>query len=423
MNSNTVSNIANFDIDVSPEERVAHLTESITELEEKESIEVKIDEIFTRLQEVSNRAKEGDIIMPAKDIKFTENGHLVASGPNLSRDMIITPNAHMLDQMAKALFGQVKYLRRIQEKAPTLIPRHMNDWLKIIQEDTPNKAFLLRCLSTKEDNFFTGRAFLSDSYGIIDNHFIFMTVINAIKEVIEERKAEGKELVIKPITQKLSPGQMQLRFIAPQYESQTELLSRYRNPVTGEPQGKRGLLSGFCIRNSEIGDGAFLFAPRYFCGACNNGLLFIDEAYRRIHHSSKQEPGIVTWSDDTLRAEMEVLKHKLIDLTKTYLSEEFIGKTMGEIEKIGAQVVGSPTYATKNLCKDLGLSDSETEDTLNFLMNQGGAKNAFDIVQAVTFQAHEIKDIRRSFDIEAKVMRKAKNISFYDRNPEEFSAN
>lgn len=389
---------------------VNHLFET-SETVENQYIDASIADVLSELRIMHKLKKDGDIIAPTKSIRMDKNGLIHITPKNSDAGTItIKPNGDMLSQMAQRMFGQVKYLRHMQETgAHELIIKHFNDWFEFESEKDKSRDFLIRTIQNPGTSH-TGRALLSDRYKAIDNLPIFTAVIDAVKKVHAET---GVKVV--PVTQSLTISGMTLRFVCPEIEHPTALLNRYRNPQTGEKS--RGITSGFVVWNSEIGKKSAGIAARLFIGACKNGMIWADEKSVWTHLGQTLDHGVVDWSAETIAQNLRLIESQIRDAVKKFTGREFIGKTMAQIEELADKKLESPILATTNICKELRFTEKETDDTLNWLMNQGTARNAFDVMQAITFEAHNLNPDRR-FDAESKVFGLVSQIERFDRKPE-----
>lgn len=352
--------------------------------------EVDINDLYSDLKKWHDL--QNDLVVEPNHIKVKNSDgrlRIISETPTDGR-YVINPDHYMLSQMAQKLFGQITYLRTLEKNAPHLIAKHLNDWLSN-ESSNGSRKFLMRLYRQPDssDNgddgiFHTGRAFLSDSYKSIDNLPVFQAVVETVAKISKERNIR-----VVPVKQSLSSSNMFLRFIAPDFEMPAlRSLQNYRNPETGEGGG--GIATGFIIRNSEIGNGSLGIAPRFYVSACRNGLIYANEGVFFTHLGAKLETGVIQWSQETLDQNIRMIVSQVGDAVRRFISNDFLGKKISQIEVAGDSKLSHPIHATKNICKDLGFSESATEDTLQWLSNQGSAKTQWDVNQALTYQAQKV---------------------------------
>ena len=83
----------------------------------------------------------------------------------------------MCDQgIADKLGIPAAYLRRMRESRPGLYDANVNGWL-----DGTTGAFLVRCLRDQDGGTGVARAWLSDSYKVIDNLDVLTAALDGIR--------------------------------------------------------------------------------------------------------------------------------------------------------------------------------------------------------------------------------------------------
>jgi hypothetical protein len=139
----------------------------------------------------TQHAAKLDVVAPARDLHAI-GGDLLVRGsgePALSRDgvtrrdAIWRPTALADTGIADKLGIPVAYLRRLRAEKIDLYDANVNAWLA----DNPNRRFLVRGLTdggSAEGGAVGGvmRALLSDSFRIVDNLDVLMSVLQGIRE-------------------------------------------------------------------------------------------------------------------------------------------------------------------------------------------------------------------------------------------------
>jgi hypothetical protein len=115
-----------------------------------------------------------DAVVPAAAITSVAGAlHITGLGgePVLTADGVTTPpgvfapTAVCDTGLADKLGIPAAYLRRMREQQPALLDANLNTWLA----ETPQRRFLIRTLRGQAGGQGIARAFLSDSYRIVDN--------------------------------------------------------------------------------------------------------------------------------------------------------------------------------------------------------------------------------------------------------------
>lgn len=269
-----------------------------------------------------------------------------------------------------------------------LIDMNVSYWLKKMKGNV-----FLRTFINKDKNEGYARAVLSDRYNVIDNFDVLLATLEAVKD-------SGLNLKIEDNGCDLSENKMYLRFIAPEVEiNAPEVVKNYKNPKGGGNVGD-GIITGFVITNSEVGQGSFSISPRAVVLKCSNGMVFKDDAYGKIHLGGKMENySQINWSEDTKRKNYELIMSQVKDAVKQFTSEEFLAKKISELQEYASVELKHPMDTVKNVTKHLNVSEEKEKSILDFFM-RGGDFTAMGVSQALTFYAHETKDADEAHDME-----------------------
>ena len=286
----------------------------------------------------------------------------------------------------------------MKNKAPSILQDNVNGWLGMI----PNKKFLVRTLETEADRDNFGRAFLSDSYNIIDDYDVLFAALEAIKKSgvkVEITKAE------------ITESRLYLHVVCPSVEMEAEeFLKGYlkENDAAGN-----GIISGFILTNSEVGKGAFEIRPRAVICKCNNGLIVKDDTFRRVHLGSRLDAGEIVWSDETRRKNKELIISQVSDAVKTYLSPEFLGNMVTKIAELKNIELKNPIDSVQNVCKILSVEEKHKKEILNYFIKDGDY-TAAGIMHAVTRETQNM-DLDLAFDVESNVVDLMFKYKSYDK--------
>jgi hypothetical protein len=370
----------------------------------------KIDDLVHALQE--QKLKKYDVITPGKDIvmmdgKFIIDG--IEAEPNKlfadlqidvpAESLILTPSEYFHGQMAEKMQIPKNYYDKCLIQKGNLLSDQVNYWLK-----NSGKNYMIRSFKDVDSPNGYARAFLSDRFKTIDNFDILITALDEIKN-FPNIQIEACDL---------SETKMYVRFFDPTIEvSAPELLKNYRNPQTGNTDSGNTIISGFTLTNSEVGAGGFSISPRGIILACSNGMTQKQDQLRRVHLGEKQDTGFIQWSDETDIQNLRLIQSQTKDAIRTFLSPEYWNKVIDRITEKAVLPLDHPLECTKNVCKSLSLSDKQTENVLNYFMD-GGQRNRFGVVQAVTFLAHETENSDLQYSLEEQAMELIPVMDKYD---------
>lgn len=301
-------------------------------------------------------------------------------------------------QIAEKLGIPVQYFRKMKNHAPNILQDNVNGWLKY----APNKKFMVRALETNNEFDNIGRAFLSNSYNIIDDYEVLFAALEAIKQT---------GVKVKINTADVTENRLYLSVTCPEIEVQAEeFLKGYlkENEAAGN-----GIISGFIIINSEVGKGAFEIRPRAVICKCNNGLIVKDERFRRVHLGSKLDAGEIVWSDRTRAKNRDLIVSQVSDAVKTYLSADYLGVMIEKIAQLKEIELKYPIDAVQNVCKTLGVGEEDKSEILKYFLEDGDHR-ASGILNAVTRQTQKM-DLDLAFEIEGNVVDLMFKHKLYDK--------
>jgi hypothetical protein len=251
----------------------------------------------------------------------------------------------------------------------------------------------LRTFIDNNNNEGFARAILSDRYNVIDNFDVLFSALEAVK-------SSGLNLKIEDNGCDLSESKMYVRFVAPDVEiNAPELLKNYRNPKGGSGVGD-GIITGFVITNSELGQGSFSISPRAVVLKCQNGMVFKNDAFGKVHLGSKMEQfSQIDWSEETKRKNYELIQAQVKDAVNQFTSEDFLAKKISELNGYSEIELNHPVETVKNVSRYLNITEEKEKNILDFFM-RGGDFSAMGVSQALTFFAHETKDADEAHEME-----------------------
>lgn len=361
-------------------------------------------ELVTELKDQNLQKK--DFVVPANLLSM-ENGELIVNNYNNndslskllnevgvkseSSDKLILGCLPILHQnLSDKLDIPRKYYNRIQGLTDTsLIDTNVSYWLKNMKGN-----IFLRTFVNKDKNEGFARAILSDRYNVIDNFDVLFATLEAVK-------ASGLNLKIEDNGCDLTESKMYIRFVAPDVEiNAPELLKNYKSPKGNGGVGD-GIITGFVITNSELGQGSFSISPRAVVLKCQNGMVFKNDAFGKVHLGSKMEQySQIDWSEETKRKNYELIMAQVKDAVKQFTSEDFLRKKISELNEYSEVELTHPIETVKNVSKFLNITEEKEKSILDFFM-RGGDFTAMGVSQALTFYAHETKDADEAHDLES----------------------
>jgi|3_EtaG_2_1085321.scaffolds.fasta_scaffold37886_1 hypothetical protein len=279
------------------------------------------------------------------------------------------------------------------EHAQTLYDENVNYWLQA----EPARRFLVRGFRTDDpDEIGIARALLSDRYRTIDNYDVLMATLDGVRRAGVDVDIDGADV---------SDRRMTVRITCPQVsEYAADLVSSYRSPFSGQTGMDNPMVfAGLVIKNSETGSGAFTIVPRLVIQVCNNGMQMTKDAIRAVHLGGRLDEGVVRWSDDTRRQELELITAKTSDAVATFLDVDYMREKVAYLRELAEIEVAEPSKAIKRIAKKVNWSEEEEEAIFGHFI-KGGDLSALGIAQAVTAAAQQATSVDRQDELETSAM-------------------
>ncbi len=303
-----------------------------------------------------------------------------------------------------------KYYNKMLGKHSYLLDQNVSYWLS-----NSKSNYLLRCFIDKEEKKGYARALLSDNFKIIDNFDIVLTVLEAIKESglniqIDFTRENGQNGC------DLTERGMYLRFICPDIEIQApELLKGYKPDGKTTIETGDGIISGFVLRNSEVGLGSMSISPRAKILKCDNGLITSDDSFKKVHLGSKMEEfSTIKWSEDTKQKNLQLIVSQLKDAIKTYTSEDYLGARINEMIEKNRELL-YPLDTVRAVTNKLVMTDEKASEIINTFIRSGDM-TSFGVAQALTLFAHSKCDNSdEQYKLESTALDIFNNIEDYDK--------
>lgn len=330
-----------------------------------------------------------------RGVDLNGNPFLRQQGIKHDGSYFIDPSDIMQGQLAAKYNMNRKYHDWVKSTDPQLYDTIFNrHWRHYEAQRTRQRGFLLRTF-LDDNGGGIGRAMVSDSYGIIDNLTILEQALVAAKTAADKG---GLKVVADRCN--LSEKHMYIRFLLPEYTFKAVSMRGYKNSETGE-ESNGDVMGGIVIRNSEIGASQFEVTPIVVVGACNNGMLFTKDAYKKRHSGAKLDKGIIKWSDNTMKSNTKLSASMLTDVFKTFFSKDYLGQKVQKVEQAASMELTDPVKVVTNLSENhFQLSDDEKHSVLSYFLTQGTNNSALDMVQPFTFLAQKVDNADRQYEME-----------------------
>lgn len=365
-----------------------------------------LGDLATLLQE--QNARKLDIVAPAERIR-SENGVLVVEGAEAQIDEFgvtntdghYRPTSVCDEGIAGKLNIPLAYVRKIRAERPDIFDANVNGWLQgrvdpegdSAQSDPDHRSFLLRTFRPDDEGGEgIARAFLSDSYKVIDHLDVLTAALDGVRRSGVEIDIDGCDL---------SDRRLYVRVKAPQVaELAPELLKGYRSPFTGASGADNPtVFAGFVISNSETGNGSFAITPRLIVKVCDNGMTLTKDAVRAVHLGGRLDEGIVRWSEDTQLKQLELVTAKASDAVTTFLDVDYVRTQIRALEELSGVRLNNSAKVIETVGKRL-FNEEQTAGILDHFISAGDVTSG-GVFQAVTSFAQTVEDPDTAFELEA----------------------
>ena len=364
------------------------------------------------------QARKIDVVAPASKLR-SEHGQLVIEGaaPIIEDDGVTDPNGRYVptrvadEGIADKLGIPLPYVRTLRESRGDLFDANVNGWLhgwepgpeigigaSLTDAVKPDpRSFLVRCFRGDDGQPGIARAFLSDSYKVIDNLDALTAALDGIRQSGAHIEIDGCDL---------TDRRMYVRVRAPEVQALApSLLARYRSPFSGASGADNPtVFAGLVLTNSETGGGAFTIVPRLTVQVCSNGMTMTKDAVRAIHLGEKLDEGVIRWSEDTQKKNLELITAKARDAVSTFLDVEYMERVIRRLEETAGTPVSDAPAVVEAVAKKLSFSKEQTAGVLDHFI-KGADLTAGGVMHAVTSFAQTISDADVAADFEAAGVR------------------
>jgi hypothetical protein len=400
------------------------------------------------------RARAHDIIVPGERIRYA-GGNLVVTGDSLDEETMeptdgtYRPMQIMDEGMAARLDLPSAFMRKLREQGRLdmldgLVNGRLAGWadgptdevtldgetIRARRYPADPRKHLLRLLRGSDGEPGIGRGWLSARYRFVDSVDVMLAILQGMREA-------GIEAI--PTTCDLSERRWYMRVEAPEFAAfAPNLLRGYRSQfgeggrqragadalgvqmassqsglweegldrATGalgigrdDPQVGDIVWAGMVATNSDNGGGARILAPQVRVLACRNGQTITKRADKVIHLGGEQSEGLVEWSAETMRTELDLIRRQTVDATKQFLSQGWLDEQVADIEALAGARVSDPDLTIKEVAKAAGFSQGQADDILAFY-REGGQRTAGGVANAATAYAQTVDSPDVAYDLE-----------------------
>src|SRR6478735_3612449 len=317
---------------------------------------------------------------------------------------------------------QEQHVRKVDMVVPASALASVNGQVQVTDTNLPfafehpdkpgaikdQRSFMLRTFVGDGEGPGIARALLSNSYQIVDNLDVLVEALGVVKEA-------GVEAYVDRCN--LTDRRMSVEIVVPEIQVLAEeLLEGYRNPFGSDFDRWRGVAdreglgyggkepvvwAGFKITNSETGGGAYQISPVAKIKVCANGLVLSKDVVRAVHLGGRLEDGVIRWSAETQRQNLELIKSKTRDAVTTFLDRDYITSCIAKITEQAVKEVR--TDEVKVIAKRAKFTEQESDLIFDYFV-RGGQTTRGGIMNAVTAASQMVADADQAHDMEARAL-------------------
>lgn len=341
-----------------------------------------------------------DIVAPPTTLR-AEHGQIAISGTEpiltptgvTSTDGVYRPTASCEAGISEKLKINLPYLRKCRQEAIDLWDVNVNGWLGRLPRD---HRFLVRCFRGSDGGPGVARALLSDSYKRVDHLDVLTAALDGVERAGAPITVQGCDLTEQRMYVRIYSPAVQV--LAP------KLLEGYRSPFTGaEGSANPVIWGGFVITNSETGGGAAAITPRIVFQVCDNGYTITADAHRAVHLGGKLDEGVIDWSGETHRRNLELITAKTTDAVKRFLNPAYVQKVVDGMEAKAGIPVTRPADTIKVVSQQLRFTDQQQDAILSHFI-KGADLTAGGVMHAVTSVAQALSDADAAHEMESRAL-------------------
>jgi hypothetical protein len=128
------------------------------------------------------------------------------------------------------------------------------------------------------------------------------------------------------------------------------------------------------------------------------------DALRETHLGTRMDEGVVRWSEDTRRAEIELISRQARDAVSTFLDRDYVRAKLAEIERDAGVEIGRPQATIEHVCDQLRYSNAQRDSVFSHFI-QGGDTTSGGVLHAVTSAAQLVENADEAYAMEATGLR------------------
>lgn len=350
--------------------------------------------LYGQLKE--QRDRKVDLIVPARDlcsnqgqVKIRNAGEPVLTDSGVTPTHLTLDPSNVFDEGLSSKLGMPRaYLRTMRDSGwYDLVDANVNRLLHGCPDvrEPDGRRFLVRTFRGEDGRPGYARAFLSDSYKTLDN----WDILNA---AMEGMSAAGLGVNVVHSAD-LTDRRMYMKVVVPEISMLApELLKDYRSPFSG----KRGadnpmVFAGVVIGNSETGNGSFFVRPEIQIQVCDNGMTIKQDVIARRHLGAKvEDDGVIQYSDETQKKNLELIKLQTRDAIRTFLNVDYMTRVVERVTEQAGAKVDKPSDVVTRLVKRDAFSKEDAEGLLDRFI-QGGDMTRGGVLQAVTAYSQDVR--------------------------------
>lgn len=355
----------------------------------------RLDDMLAVLN--NQHALKYDVVVPSTHLRYELGDLEIMEGAtqitDLGVDLIpayLAPTRQFEDQLAERLDIPIRYLRKMRAEGDLdarLLDVNVNYWMGKAERN----YFIRGFRGLEPGDVGVARSILSDRYQVIDHLDALFAVLDGIGDTGVRAQVTSADL---------SERKMRVKVEAPEITAAApRFLERYRPPNGGFMANPELISAGLVITNSETGGAAFQIAPQITILVCRNGMTRTTDAMRRVHLGGKMEEGVIEWSMETKRHEIDLIRSQAKDAVNTFLSSDFLSRVAAQLDQLGEKMLSRPLEVVDEVGKKLRYSEEERQAILNLFVTSGDVR-ASGVVQSFTAFARDVEDPDRAAQIE-----------------------
>jgi hypothetical protein len=313
-------------------------------------------------------ALKRDVVVSVKSLDLTPDNKLVVPAGKTYPGGAYAMTEIFQGQVAREIKYPYEFWQRSREQFP-------DQWRELVKAmiNSGNDRRLIRTLGDD------ARAYLSNSYRIIDNGQIATAALGTVKA------AKNWRVVSSEITDR----KMYIKVV-----TETE----------GEIRKGDIVRAGFVLTNSEIGEGAVSVLPLVERLACLNGMVINVASMRKTHLTRAQigdGSAAFEYSDKSNRLADQTLLSQLSDVIRKTVSSVQFDQLLNRYRTSAEQhITGHMPEVVEVTAQRFGLAETEKQSVLRNLI-EGMDYTQYGLIQAVTATAQDDEiDYARSVELE-----------------------